>query len=142
MTYIFHFLQRVHMRYCEFRPFSDQEAWTLFRAAAIAEAVGWTALIIGVACSQLPVAWHDIPVAIAGRIHGTLFLAYIMAAVAFGPSLNWSLLRTLAAAVCSVPPYGSLVFEQWEARRRSTIRARRIYHTICYRLLLTNGSTI
>lgn len=142
MPRILHFTQRLHAQYLQFRPFSDREAWTMFRIAAVAEAVGWTALIIGVICSELPVGWHDIPVAIAGRIHGMLFGAYIMATLAFGPSMQWSAIKVLAAALFSVPPYGSLVFEQWEARQRQHAQARRAYRVFCYRFMLASGSTM
>ena len=136
------YMQQINRAYRRFRPFSDREAWVLFRIAAIAEAVGWSQLIVGIACKQLPVSWHDTPVAIAGRIHGMLFIAYIMAVLAFGSSLGWSLIKTLIAGLFSVPPYGSLVFEQWEARRRATDRARYTYRTIWYRQLLDGGFTI
>ncbi len=123
---------KLNRGYRRYRPFSDREAWALFRAAAIAEAIGWTLLIIGIACKQLPFGWHEIPVAIAGRIHGIFFIAYIMAALAFGSSLGWSIPKTLVAGLFSVPPYGSMVFEQWEAKRRASVRARRIYRTVWY----------
>lgn len=135
-------LRQIQSAYAQFTPFRDHEAWYLFRIAAIAEAVGWTALIIGIVCSHLPVTWHDIPVAIAGRIHGMLFIAYVMAALAFGSSLGWSIMKTIIAVCFSAPPYGSIVFEQWEHRRRQTAQARRIHHLACYRFLLTNGSTM
>lgn len=136
------YCRRAHQAYRRFRPFSDGEAWPLFRFAAIAEAAGWTLLIIAVACKQLPYGWHDIPVAIAGRIHGMFFIAYTMAALAFGSSLGWSILKTLVAGLCSVPPYGSLLFEQYEARRRARLRAHTLYATMQYYRLLSSRSAV
>ncbi len=104
--------------YNDFRPFTAAEAWGLFRLAAIGEAVGWTLLIIGVGCQHLPVSWNQIPVQLAGRIHGTLFLLYITAVVVLSPSLGWSLMRTLMGGAASVPPYGSLMFELWAGNRK------------------------
>lgn len=104
--------------YKHFRPISDAEAWFLFREAAFAEAIGWTMLIIGIACKHLPVGWHEAPVQIAGRIHGVLFLLYLLAVVLVSPSLGWSWWRILLAGACSAPPFGSLLFERWAAHDR------------------------
>ena len=100
--------------YQRFRPFSEEEAWKIFKIAAIAEAVGWTLLIIGIFCRDGLSLGHA-PVAVAGRIHGMLFVAYIIAVLATGPSLRWPFWRTLFAGLCSVPPYGSLLYEQLSA---------------------------
>jgi integral membrane protein len=101
-----------------FRPFTDAEAWMLFKIAAFAEAVGWTMLILGVAAERLPVSWNEIPVQLAGRTHGMLFLTYIFAVIALSPSLGWSGFRILVAGACSVPPYGSLIYEMLSAQHR------------------------
>ena len=104
--------------YQRFRPFNEAEAWTLFKIAAIAEAVGWSLLIAGILLRDHALNGNGIPVTIAGRIHGMLFAAYIIAVFALAPSLRWSWFRTIIAAACSVPPYGSLLYELWSAQRR------------------------
>jgi integral membrane protein len=106
-------------KYKRFTPFTDKEAWGLFRMAAIAEAVGWTLLIIGILLSDYVFVGSRVPVAIAGRVHGTLFLVYITATLVLSPSQGWSIKRTIIAGVASVPPYGSLLFEQWAAYKRN-----------------------
>lgn len=111
--------------YRQWRPFSDSEAWMLFRAAAFAEAFGWTCLIIGILYSEhLGQHW---PVAVAGQIHGTLFLIYLAAAALLGPSLRWPLWRSALAVMCSVPPYGSLVYEMVSAFLRKHQDAQQFY---------------
>ncbi len=100
--------------------FTDREAWNLFRLAAFGEAFGWTLLISGIVFKHYVTPGNNIPIDIAGQIHGTIFLIYIVAVIVLHPSLRWSPKRTLIAGLCSVPPYGTLVFEQWEARRRRT----------------------
>lgn len=105
-------------KYEGFKPFTDGEAWGMFRAAAIAESIGWTILILGILTEQYITPGNHAPVRVAGRIHGTLFLIYIAAAAALSPSMGWSLKRATAAGIASVPPYGSLIFEQWAAHRR------------------------
>lgn len=115
-------------RYEQLRPFTESEAWWLFRVAAIGEAVGWSLLISGILFRQYIVAGNDIAVQIAGRIHGMLFLAYIAAVVVLYPSLGWGRGRTIIAGLASVPPYGSLMFEQWSAYRRRRLQLHR--HTL------------
>lgn len=125
-------MRYTYQRYRQFRPFTDAEAWLLFKLAAYFEAVGWTLLIIGVACRQLPVSWNQIPVLLAGRTHGVLFLMYVVAAFVLAPSLGWSFTRTLFAGACSVPPYGTLLFEKYIAYTRWYSQSRTFYRTILY----------
>jgi integral membrane protein len=112
-------LESLLSKYESFTPFTEPEAWGLFRIAAIAEAVGWTLLIIGILLGQYVFVGSEIPVTIAGRVHGMLFLLYITATVLLSPSQGWSKSRTIIAGVASVPPYGSLIFEQWAAYKRN-----------------------
>ena len=100
--------------------FTDTEAWNLFRLAAFGEAFGWTLLIGSLIFKHYLTPTSNIPVEIAGQIHGTLFLIYIASVVVLHPSLKWSPKRTLIAGLVSVPPYGTLVFEQWAAHARHT----------------------
>lgn len=120
------------------RPFTEREAWLLFRIAAIAEAGGWTLLISGIMLKQYVLHGNNIPVLIAGQIHGMIFLIYIVAAVVLYPSLGWSRQKAFVAGLASVPPYGSLLFEQWAAQRRRH-SALKIYHTfMTYMTLAAN----
>lgn len=101
-----------------FRPFTEQEAWNLFRLAAIGEAVGWTLLITGIAIEHFHLPGQDYAVAIAGQIHGLLFFAYFGALTAGYSSLRWPRWQMLIGLAAGVPPYGSIIFEQWAARAR------------------------
>lgn len=121
-------------QYKHFKPFSDEEAWFLFRLAAWGEAAGWTLLISGIICRE--VIHNNIPVLIAGQFHGILFLIYITASIILAPSLRWPLRRTLAAGLCSVPPYGSLAFELWASNSRRKEGSRLLSYTIFYQNLL------
>jgi integral membrane protein len=93
--------------------FTESEAWLLFKIAAFAEALGWTLLITGVLLSKYVFSGSQIPVKLAGSFHGMLFLSYAVASVGLYPSLRWSRKKALIALIASVPPYGSLIFEQW-----------------------------
>jgi integral membrane protein len=96
--------------------FTESEAWGLFRLAAIGEAVGWSLLISGIILRHF-LASND-PVVIAGQIHGMLFFCYAVAALGLYPNLHWSRSRAFCALLASVPPYGSLLFEQWASYQR------------------------
>ncbi|MBC7546613.1 DUF3817 domain-containing protein [Candidatus Saccharibacteria bacterium] len=101
------------------KPFTEREAWNLYRAAALAEAFGWTVLIIGIVWRGTNLPGHKIAVPIAGNIHGSIFLIYFAVLIATYSSLGWSRLKLIIAAMVGVPPYGTLVFEQIIVRIRS-----------------------
>lgn len=113
--------------------FSEQEAWALFRIAAFAEAVGWTSLITGIVLEHL--TGSHAPVAVAGRIHGMLFLSYMVAAVGLYPNLKWNRWAGIIALAASVPPYGSLVFEQVAGYVRSNQQARSYSRSVVFSAL-------
>jgi integral membrane protein len=127
-------MKKLLENYKRFTPFTNQEAWFLFKLAAWGEAIGWTLLISGIICGK--VIDNNIPVLIAGQIHGILFLAYITAAVILSPSLRWRYHRTLIAGLCAVPPYGSLLFELWVAHDRRKNQFHIFSSSIFYRLLV------
>lgn len=107
--------------------FDEPDAWMLFRIAAFAEAIGWSLLIIGILCERVWLPGNHAPVAVAGRIHGMVFIAYAVAAAGLYPNLGWSRWRAVCAVAASVPPFGSLIFEQWAGYVRRTDQAR-VYH--------------
>jgi integral membrane protein len=122
--------------------FTDTEAWNLFRLAAFGEAFGWTLLIGSLIFQHYVTPGNNIPIDIAGQIHGTIFLIYIAAVVVLHPSLRWSPKRTLVAGLVSVPPYGTLIFEQWAARRRHS-EAFKTYRQLVVRgIMLHKGELL
>ncbi|MEU1753936.1 DUF3817 domain-containing protein [Micromonospora matsumotoense] len=88
----------------------------LFVAAAIAEACSWLALLVGMAVKYGPPG-NETGVQIFGPIHGALFVAYGLLVLAVARLRRWSLGVTLVALLCAVPPFATLVFERWAARR-------------------------
>src|ERR1700761_2919701 len=97
-------------KYENTRPFTDAEAWMLFRIAAFAEAIGWKLLIAGILISHYLTPGNNDAVFIAGNIHGTIYLCYFLAPLVLYPSLGWSRLQAVSAVIAGVPPYGSLLF--------------------------------
>ncbi len=118
------------------RPFTESESWLLFRIAAIAEACGWTLLLTGIVIGKYITPGNDTAVLIAGQTHGMLFLGYLMAALGLYPSLGWSRWKGLFALAFSIPPYGTLVFEQWAARKRRNAGFKTYHHYLLYNVLL------
>lgn len=100
--------------------------------AAWAESVGWTLLITGILIKYRLLHGNDVPVKITGQIHGTFFLIYICITLLAAPSLRWSLRRTTVAALCSVPPYGSLLFEIWASFSRKNIQHKQLLALVIF----------
>jgi integral membrane protein len=90
-------------------------AVTLFRAVAIAEALSWTGLLIGMVFKYLVVG-DEIGVKIFGPIHGGLFLLYLGVTVLAGRRLQWSPGVLVLALLAGIPPLATLVFERWATR--------------------------
>ncbi|MFF0339743.1 DUF3817 domain-containing protein [Kribbella sp. NPDC004875] len=93
-----------------------------FRAVAIAEAVSWTGLLIGMLFKYV-LSDNEIGVQIFGPIHGGIFVAYVITVLAVRGPLRWSWPVTLAALAASVPPLFTWFFEIWvQGRERRTGR--------------------
>jgi integral membrane protein len=87
----------------------------LFQAVAIAEAVSWVGLLVGMYFKYLTDA-GELGVKLFGPIHGGIFIAYVLLTLLVGRTLRWSRWTTLAGLVCSVPPFATLVFDLWALR--------------------------
>lgn len=88
----------------------------LFRLIAFAEACSWLGLLIGMYVKYVPET-SELGVQIFGPIHGTIFIAYLFATLAARSAFGWSLTTTFWAAVASVPPFATAVFEVVADRR-------------------------
>lgn len=132
ITKISSFLNRIESA----KPFTEYEAWGLFRIAALAEAFGWALLIMGISIRDYGLPGHNISVPIAGRIHGTFFLAYFGVLIAVYSSLGWPRKKFLLALIAGVPPFGTLFFEQWAAYIRNK-KHRRVYISSLLPTLIT-----
>lgn len=118
------------------RPFTEAEAWLLFRIAAVAEAIGWTLLIAGIMADRYLPRGGSSALLLAGRIHGMLFLLYCLASLGLYPSLSWPRLRGLFALAFSVPPYGTLLFERWAAAKRHNAGFRTYRQFLLYTIIV------
>jgi integral membrane protein len=139
MRYHFHMTQNILQRFESARPFTENEAWLLFRIAAFGEAIGWTLLISGILIGKYLTPHSNTAVLLAGQTHGMLFLAYLVASLGLYPSLGWSRWRGIFALAFSVPPYGSLIFEQWAAYKRRNNGFKTYRQYLAYNVLLVSA---
>jgi integral membrane protein len=87
-----------------------------FRSVAIAEAVSWTGLLIGMLFKYV-LSDNELGVKIFGPIHGGLFIAYVITVLVVRGPLRWSWPLTLVALAASVPPLFTWFFEIWAQGR-------------------------
>jgi integral membrane protein len=90
---------------------------TAFRFVAVAEAVSWLGLLVGMFFKYVVDA-GDGGVQVFGPIHGTVFLCYLAVALIAWRHLRWSLPVGLLALAASVPPFCTVLFEMWVSRTR------------------------
>ena len=86
-----------------------------FRTVAIAEAISWTGLLIGMLFKYV-LSDNEIGVQIFGPIHGGIFIVYVLTVLVVRGPLRWSWPVTLAALAASVPPLFTWFFEIWAVR--------------------------
>jgi integral membrane protein len=87
-----------------------------FRAIAFAEACSWLGLLIGMYLKYVPET-TEAGVHVFGPIHGTIFVAYLLATFAARSTFGWSLRTTALALVASIPPFATALFEVLAERR-------------------------
>lgn len=86
-----------------------------FRVVAIAEAISWLGLLIGMLFKYSAID-NPIGVKIFGPIHGAIFVLYLLVTLLSIRPLKWGLGTTLLALIASVPPFFTLLFEMWAKR--------------------------
>lgn len=86
-----------------------------FIVVAIAEALSWAGLLIGMYFKYLTDA-GELGVHIFGPIHGGVFVLYVGLTLLVARAHRWSPGTTLLGLACSIPPFASVAFEQWAVR--------------------------
>ena len=87
-----------------------------FRALAVAEAVTWALLLVGMFLKYVTET-TELAVSIFGMVHGVVFIAYCLVTVIVAVDQRWSLLRTGLGLIAAVPPFATLLFEVYADRR-------------------------
>ncbi|MDQ1505638.1 MAG: hypothetical protein QOD57_3365 [Actinomycetota bacterium] len=86
-----------------------------FRLLAMAEAVSWAGLLVGMFFKYVMIG-NEIGVKVFGPIHGAIFVGYLLVSLLARGPLRWDPRTTLLAFVASIPPFGTIVFERWASR--------------------------
>ena len=80
-----------------------------FRLFALAEAVSWAGLLIGMFVKY--VVGPEIGVKIFGPVHGVIFVGYVLVTLMLAH--RWDRRTTFWALLASIPPFGTVLFERW-----------------------------
>jgi integral membrane protein len=83
----------------------------LFRLLAVAEAITWTLLILGMLL-KYAVRTTDVGVSIGGAVHGFVFLAFVVGALVIALNQRWSLVTTGMVLLSAVLPYATIPGER------------------------------
>jgi integral membrane protein len=83
---------------------------------ALAEAVTWVGLLMGMYFKYLADPRTEIGVKIFGMAHGIVFIAFVIAAILVGRAMSWRFGTWLLALVGSIVPLGSVAFLLWADR--------------------------
>ncbi|MDV3127946.1 DUF3817 domain-containing protein [Mycobacterium sp. 21AC1] len=87
-----------------------------FRLIALAEAVSWAGLLVGMYFKYLGSPRTEVGVKVFGPIHGGVFIAFVVAAVLVGIAFKWGIGTWVLALLASIVPLGSVIFLMWADR--------------------------
>ena len=94
---------------------TPRTAATAFRIVAVAEALSWIGLLVGMYLKYVPET-TEAGVHVFGPIHGGIFVAYVVVTLVASRVLRWSPRTTVLALVCSIPPLATVWFERLATR--------------------------
>lgn len=91
----------------------------LFRTVAVAEAVTWTLLLLGMLGKYVLDVGDlgDLGVRIGGGLHGFVFLAYCLTTLFVAVDRPWRVGQLVLGWVSAVVPYATIPFERYAVRR-------------------------
>jgi len=87
-----------------------------FRLVALAEAVSWVGLLVGMYFKYLGSPRTEIGVKVFGMVHGLVFIAFVITALLAGIAYRWGVITWLLALLGSIVPLGSVIFLIWADR--------------------------
>lgn len=93
--------------------FDLRSATGWFRLIALAEAVSWVGLLIGMYFKYIGTPRTEIGVKVFGMAHGLIFIAFVVAALLVGIALKWAVGTWLLALLASIVPLCSVIFLIW-----------------------------
>ena len=96
--------------------FDLRSALGWFRLIALAEAVSWVGLLVGMYFKYLGTPRTEIGVKVFGMAHGLVFIAFVVTGLLVGIAYNWAVRTWLLALLASVVPLCSVMFLIWADR--------------------------
>ncbi len=87
-----------------------------FRLVALAEAVSWVGLLVGMYFKYLGSPRTEVGVKVFGMVHGLIFIAFVVTGLLVGIALKWRVGTWLLALLASVVPLCSVIFLIWADR--------------------------
>ena len=97
----------------------------LFRRLALAEAVTWALLLLGMVV-KYGFAATDVLVRVFGMVHGVVFIAYCLVTLFVWVNQLWPAKTGLLALACAVPPFATVWFERRAQRQGSLLGSWRL----------------
>src|SRR6201990_3585352 len=91
-----------------------------FRLVALAEAVSWVGLLVGMYFKYLGTPRTEIGVKVFGMTHGLIFIAFVVAGVLVGIACKWSAGTWMLALLASIVPLCSVIFLIWADKNGRT----------------------
>lgn len=88
---------------------------TLFRFFAVAEAITWGLLLLGMVL-KYGTQTTDLGVRIFGMVHGVVFIAYCLVTLFVGINQRWNLKTLALGLLAAIPPFVTIVFDRWAER--------------------------
>ncbi|MFC0675674.1 DUF3817 domain-containing protein [Brachybacterium hainanense] len=87
----------------------------IFAAVAVAEAITWAGLLIGMFLKYVT-GTTEMGVWLFGRLHGGVFMLYVVVTLVAAWKLRWSWWVALVALACAIPPLVTVPLEIWLRR--------------------------
>jgi integral membrane protein len=87
-----------------------------FRVVALAEALSWVGLLVGMYFKYLGTPRTEIGIKFFGMAHGLIFVGFVVAGLLVGVAVRWTLGTWLLALLASVVPLCSVIFLIWADR--------------------------
>ncbi|WP_203336391.1 DUF3817 domain-containing protein [Nocardioides limicola] len=91
----------------------------VFRTVAIAEAITWALLLVGMFLKYVT-GTTELGVTVFGMLHGVVFIGYCLVTVLVWVDQRWPFRVGVLGLVAAVPPLATVPFDLWVERRGLT----------------------
>ncbi|WP_033291927.1 DUF3817 domain-containing protein [Amycolatopsis jejuensis] len=106
----------------------SSKAALVFRVAAVAEALSWLGLLIGMFLKYGVDASGQGGVPVLGMVHGVVFVLYVIISLSVAKPLGWRPKTLVLALLASIPPLFTWFFEKWALRNGKLDGPQRLTH--------------